>query len=48
MLILDSLHGHTTEEVKKILKSRNKDQVIIPWGTDIDAATVGCGHKLAI
>jgi hypothetical protein len=32
MLILDSFHGHTTEEVKKILKSRNTDQVIIPGG----------------
>jgi hypothetical protein len=32
MLILDSFHGHTTEEVKKTLKSRNTDQVIIPGG----------------
>jgi hypothetical protein len=32
MLILDSFCGHTTEEVKKILKSRNTDQVIIPGG----------------
>jgi hypothetical protein len=32
MCILDSVHGHTTEEVKKILKSRNTDQVIIPGG----------------
>jgi hypothetical protein len=32
MLILDSFHGHTIEEVKKILKSRNMDQVIIPGG----------------
>jgi hypothetical protein len=32
MLNLDSFHGHTTEEVKKILKSRNMDQVIIPGG----------------
>jgi hypothetical protein len=30
MLILDSFRGHMTEEVKKILKSRNTDQVIIP------------------
>jgi hypothetical protein len=30
MLILDSFHGHTTKEVKKILESRNMDQVIIP------------------
>jgi hypothetical protein len=32
MLILDSFCGHTTEEVKKILKSTNTDQVIIPVG----------------
>jgi hypothetical protein len=32
MLILDSFHGHTTEEVKETLKSRNTDQVIIPGG----------------
>jgi hypothetical protein len=32
MLILDSFHGHTTQEVKKILKNRNMDQVIIPGG----------------
>jgi hypothetical protein len=32
MLILDSFRGHTTEEVKKILKSRNTDQVTIPEG----------------
>jgi hypothetical protein len=32
MLILDSFHGHTTQEVKKIVKSRNTDQVIIPGG----------------
>jgi hypothetical protein len=32
MCILDSFRGHTTEEVKKILKSRNMDQVIIPGG----------------
>jgi hypothetical protein len=32
MLILDSFHGHTTEEVKKILNSRNTDQVIIHGG----------------
>jgi hypothetical protein len=32
ILILDSFRGHTTEEVKKILKSRNMDQVIIPRG----------------
>jgi hypothetical protein len=32
MLILDSFRGHTTEGVKKTLKSRNKDQVIIPAG----------------
>jgi hypothetical protein len=31
-LILDSFHGDTTEEVKKIWKSRNTDQVIIPGG----------------
>jgi hypothetical protein len=30
VLILGSFRGHTTEEVKKILKSRNTDQVIIP------------------
>jgi hypothetical protein len=30
MLILDSFHGHTTEVVKKTLKTRNKNQVIIP------------------
>jgi hypothetical protein len=43
MLILDSFRGHTTEEVKKILKSRNMNM-----GTDIEAATIGCVHKLAI
>jgi hypothetical protein len=32
MLILNSFHGHTTEEVNKILKIRNMDQVIIPGG----------------
>jgi hypothetical protein len=48
MLVLDSFRGHTTEEVKKILKSRNTDRVIIPGGTDIDAATVGCVHKSAV
>jgi hypothetical protein len=32
MVILDSVHGHTTEEVKKTFKSRNTDQVIIPGG----------------
>jgi hypothetical protein len=32
MLILDSFHGHTTEEVKKTLKSRNVVQVIIHEG----------------
>jgi hypothetical protein len=32
MLILDSFCGHTTEEVKKILKNRNTDEVIIPGG----------------
>jgi hypothetical protein len=32
MLILDSFHGHTTEEMKKILKSRNTDQIIISGG----------------
>jgi hypothetical protein len=32
MLILDTFNGHTSEEVKKILKSRNTDQVIIPGG----------------
>jgi hypothetical protein len=32
MLILDSFHGHATEDVKKILKSRNTDQVIILGG----------------
>jgi hypothetical protein len=32
MLILVSFCGHTTEKVKKILKSRNTDQVIIPGG----------------
>jgi hypothetical protein len=32
MLILDSFRGHTTEEVKNILKSRNTDQVIISGG----------------
>jgi hypothetical protein len=31
-LILDSFCGHTTEEVKEILKSRNTEQVIIPGG----------------
>jgi hypothetical protein len=49
ILILDSFCGHTTEEVKEILKSINMDQVINnPWGTDIDAATIGCVHKSAI
>jgi hypothetical protein len=32
MLILNSFHGHATEEVKEILKSKNTDQVIIPGG----------------
>jgi hypothetical protein len=32
MLILDSFCGHTTEKVKKILKSWNMDQVITPGG----------------
>jgi hypothetical protein len=32
MHILVSFRGHTTEEAKKILKSRNMDQVIIPGG----------------
>jgi hypothetical protein len=32
MLLLDSFCGHTTQEVKKILKSRNTYQVIIPGG----------------
>jgi hypothetical protein len=32
MCILDSFRGRNTEEVKKILKSRNTDQVIIPGG----------------
>jgi hypothetical protein len=32
MLILDSFRGHNTEEVKKILKSRNTEQVRIPGG----------------
>jgi hypothetical protein len=32
MYILDSFRRHTTEEVKKTLKSRNTDQVIIPGG----------------
>jgi hypothetical protein len=32
MPILDSFHGHTTEEERKILKSRNMDQAIIPGG----------------
>jgi hypothetical protein len=32
MLILDIFCGQITEEVKKTLKSRNTDQVIIPGG----------------
>jgi hypothetical protein len=32
MLIFDTFYGHTTEEVTKILKSKNTDQVIIPGG----------------
>jgi hypothetical protein len=32
MLILDSFRGHTIEEVKKMLKSRNADQIIIHGG----------------
>jgi hypothetical protein len=31
MRILGSFPGHTTEEVKKILRSRNMDQVVILW-----------------
>jgi hypothetical protein len=32
MLILDIFRGHATEEVKKFLKSRNMEKVIIPGG----------------
>jgi hypothetical protein len=48
MLILDSFCGPTTKEVNKTLKNRNMDQVMIPGGADINAATVGCVHKSAI
>jgi hypothetical protein len=47
MLILDSFRGHTTEEVKKILKSRNTDQVIIPGGLTSMLQPLGV-HKSAI
>jgi hypothetical protein len=50
MLILDSFLKQSTEDVKKILKSRNTDQVIIPGGLTsmLQPLTAGCVHKSAV